>query len=118
MTEHPLLGAARVVNIRSVRAAPADYSDTVDITRGGGTRWGNPFVIGVDGDRAAVIRKYRARLRRQFDADPEDLSTALLELEGKTLVCWCFPKPCHGNVLLEAIEWARAYQTAKTEANQ
>jgi hypothetical protein len=24
----------------------------------------------------------------------------LHELRGKDLVCWCAPKPCHGDVLL------------------
>jgi Domain of unknown function (DUF4326) len=27
--------------------------------------------------------------------------TALPELRGKTLVCWCAPLPCHGDVLVE-----------------
>jgi hypothetical protein len=27
--------------------------------------------------------------------------TALPELRGRDLVCWCAPLPCHGDVLLE-----------------
>jgi len=25
-------------------------------------------------------------------------------MKGKNLGCWCFPEPCHGNVLLELID--------------
>ena len=68
----------------------------VEITRG--TDWGNPFVIGEDGDRETVIRKYRKYL---------DMKDGLLhrlksgELSGKLLVCWCCPDGCHGDVLIE-----------------
>ena len=57
------------------------------------TKWGNPFVIGRDGDRAEVIRRYRLWIGTQrLDAR---------ELAGKDLVCWCAPEPCHADVLLE-----------------
>lgn len=68
----------------------------VKITRGGD--WGNPFVIGEDGDRETVIAKYRKYL---------DMKDGLLhrlksgELSGKLLVCWCCPDGCHGDVLIE-----------------
>lgn len=68
----------------------------VKITRG--TEWGNPFVIGEDGDRETVIAKYRKYL---------DMKDGLLhrlksgELSGKLLVCWCCPDGCHGDVLIE-----------------
>ena len=57
--------------------------------------WGNPFVIGRDGDRDAVIAKFEAYL----DSRPE-LLTRLGELRGEHLVCWCAPARCHGDVLL------------------
>ena len=37
---------------------------------GRGSRWGNPFVIGRDGDRAEVVHKYRRWLWRAIQADP------------------------------------------------
>jgi len=60
------------------------------------TPWGNPFVIGRDGDRAAVIAKYRdhhlpSRL---------DLLARLGELRGRALGCWCAPLACHADVLV------------------
>ncbi len=62
---------------------------------GRGSPWGNPFVIGRDGDRAAVIAKYRAWM----DAQPELVDRARRELGGKDLVCFCAPLPCHGDFL-------------------
>jgi hypothetical protein len=61
------------------------------------TVWGNPFVIGKDGTRKQVIEKYREWL---LD-DPVMVRVAKLKLKGKVLGCWCAPKPCHGDVLLE-----------------
>lgn len=58
--------------------------------------WGNPFVIGRDGDRAAVVAKYRGWLM----ARPEMVDRARRELRGKSLVCFCAPLACHGDVLL------------------
>ncbi len=59
--------------------------------------WGNPFTIGADGYRAAVVAKHRAWLL----ARPELVDRARRELRGRTLVCFCAPRACHGDVLLE-----------------
>jgi hypothetical protein len=61
------------------------------------SKWGNPFVIGKDGDRDEVIAKYRQWLM----ARPEMVEAARRELAGKDLVCFCAPKACHGDVLVE-----------------
>jgi len=61
---------------------------------GRGSPWGNPFVIGRDGTRAEVIAKYEAWL----DTQPQ-LLARLPELKGRGLVCFCFPKSCHGEGL-------------------
>lgn len=58
--------------------------------------WGNPFAIGKDGTRAEVIDKYRRWLKGQ----PKLIDAARRELAGKYLVCFCWPAPCHGDVLL------------------
>jgi hypothetical protein len=60
------------------------------------SEWGNPFKLGRDGTRADVIAKYRAWIVQQ-----PALMAALPELRGRNLVCWCAPKPCHADVLLE-----------------
>lgn len=61
---------------------------------GRGSKWGNRFIIGVDGTRDEVIAKFEADI-------PEDLrGDAQIELRGKDLVCFCAPAACHGDILL------------------
>lgn len=61
---------------------------------GRGSPWGNPFVIGKDGDRDEVIDKYEQHLR-----ESPRLLDRLHELRGKTLACFCAPARCHGDIL-------------------
>lgn len=70
--------------------------ESFDVYIGRPGKWGNPFVIGLDGTRREVVEKYRAYLMNS-----PDLLASLPELEGKTLGCWCAPLPCHGDVLAE-----------------
>lgn len=72
--------------------------DRYDIYIGRPSKWGNPFIIGVDGSRDEVISKYEAWILNQ-----PDLMGCLTELKGKTLGCWCFPSPCHGDVLVKLV---------------
>lgn len=58
------------------------------------TKWGNPFVLGRDGDRDEVIAKYKDWLQ----ASP--VLADIEELRGKDLECWCAPRACHADVLL------------------
>lgn len=60
------------------------------------SKFGNPFVIGQHGSRDEVIARYEAWLRTQ----PALIAAAKRELRGKSLVCWCAPQACHGDVLL------------------
>jgi hypothetical protein len=64
------------------------------------TRWGNPFRVGVDGDRAACVAAYRAALvAGRLAVSVDDVRR---ELAGRDLACWCPPdEPCHADVLLE-----------------
>lgn len=78
---------------------------------GRGSKWGNPFRIGPDGDRTTVIERHARWLRTQHH-----LLRALDELRGRDLICFCAPLPCHGDLLLwlanasrdERIAWWRA----------
>lgn len=66
--------------------------------------WGNPFSH-MPGTRARhrvasrseAVERYREWLLKQ----PTLLRRAKRELAGKVLGCWCKPKSCHGDVLLE-----------------
>ena len=66
---------------------------------GRGSAWGNPFKIGVDGDRAEVIAKFKAYAEAKYKEDP----TWLYALRGKDLVCFCAPLPCHADIIIELI---------------
>lgn len=71
---------------------------------------GNPYKIGIDGDRAQVIQKFRDHLDEVLK-DPEHPVTrriselALITRNGDLfLICFCAPKSCHGDVIKEVIE--------------
>ena len=67
-----------------------------DVYIGRPSKWGNPFVLGKDGNREEVIAKYKAWI----EAQPALLEAAKKELKGKTLGCWCAPLSCHGDILV------------------
>lgn len=72
---------------------------------------GNPFQVTL-GEREEPLRQYRIWLWERIK-DPK--SPAWLELvriaqkvkagEEVLLACYCAPKPCHGDVVVKAIEW-------------
>lgn len=62
------------------------------------SKCGNPFVIGKDGNREEVIAKYKKRVEAFDDTLRKEWLVPLIE---KDLVCWCTPKACHADVLLE-----------------
>ena len=104
----------RVLNIRVVgRKIGAVYI-------GRGSKWGNPFRIGIDGDRATVIVKHERWLRNQHH-----LLRALDELRDKDLLCFCHPAACHGDLLLrlanatreERIAWVSACSEERKPTN-
>lgn len=74
---------------------------------------GNPFPIGDCGSREVVIEQYRKWLSIAL-AKPGRYPEANVEFyrlcekhrrDGRlTLVCWCSPLPCHGDVIADFIE--------------
>ncbi len=87
-----------VVNIRKHKC---------DVFIGRGSKWGNPFTHIADrptkaefvvSTRAEAISSYRAWIRTQ-----DDLMASLGELKDKRLGCYCKPKTCHGDVLVELL---------------
>lgn len=78
---------------------------------GRGSKWGNPFRIGADGDRATVIAKHARWLR-----DQHHLLRTLDELRGKDLFCFRAPSQCHGGLSLrlanatteKCVDWWRS----------
>lgn len=81
---------------------------------GGEWRFGNPFVIGKDGDRTEVIAKFKNWLdagenHNNIDATKERRLWILNNLhliKDQDLICWCDydKEDCHGRVLIETSE--------------
>ena len=73
--------------------------ESYDVYIGRPSKWGNPFKSGRDGTLEEVLEKYRQHILSR-----PDLLAALHEIKGKVLGCWCKPKPCHGDILVELAE--------------
>lgn len=80
-------------------------NEPYDIYVGRGSKFGNPFRIGVDGNREEVIEQYRLHLWNMIRLGKTSIDE-LAELYGKTLGCFCKPKACHADILVKASKWA------------
>lgn len=82
---------------RVVNCHYESYDVLIDRT----TKWGNPFWLAKDAteeERLACIAKYKKWIPTQ-----KHLVYAIKagELRGKKVGCHCWPKACHGDVLIE-----------------
>ena len=87
--------------------------NTVKVSRP--SYWGNPWIVGIDGDAAHCVAEYRRLLTgnsvlswpKQSQRESEALrfnddAFACEVLRGKNLACWCkLDQPCHADVLLQ-----------------
>lgn len=78
-----------------------------DIYIGRPTKWGNPF----SDKRWNTAPNFQVKNRQEAIEKHKEwiltntyLMKDLQELKGKTLGCWCKPKPCHGDILVELID--------------
>jgi len=90
VVEHSIKKMTRVVNL---------HKEPYGVYIGRGSKWGNPYIIRQDGTREEVIEKYRLWILTQ-----QHLMYSLHALKGKILGCFCKPKACHGDILVELIE--------------
>lgn len=74
-----------------------------DVYIGRPSKWGNPYSH-KEGTKATfkvdTVEEAIANYRNWIKGNPELLDD-LHELKGKVLGCWCSPKPCHGDILME-----------------
>lgn len=61
--------------------------------------WGNPFIIGIDGDRNAVCELFEKYAVWRLKLQPDWLKP----LEGRDMICWCAPLCCHGETLIKLL---------------
>ena len=67
--------------------------------------FGNPFKIRRDGSREQVIAKFKIYLWNRVRVD-RDFFLAIEHLRGKILMCCCKPLSCHGDVIVEYLDWS------------
>jgi hypothetical protein len=72
-----------------------------------GTRYGNPFVLGEDGDRDEVCDAYEQHYIPYKPSIIRKIDTG--DLSGKVLVCHCYPERCHGDFLCSEINAGANY---------
>lgn len=63
------------------------------------SEWGNPFVLGKDGDRNKVCTAFAVHFMQIADR----FKNAKAKLSGKVLCCHCFPERCHGNEIIDGL---------------
>ncbi len=74
----------------------------------GRSKWGNPSELRLkaaqhpDWDEATVRQVVHDEYRQWLLTQP-DLLADIEELRGRALGCYCAPKPCHGDVLVELL---------------
>lgn len=90
------MGARLMTQDSNTRVVHCQH-EPYDIYIGRPGPWGNPF----RGERQTVINQYREWVMYHEDAQP--LRESIHTLRGKTLGCWCKPKDCHGDVLVELL---------------
>lgn len=94
---HPatIVAMAKVVHCRKAPKGSFAYVGRPSIV-------GNPFPLENprdDNERARVIEQYRGWFLRQVTQPA--FRAAVEALRGQDLGCWCAPRPCHGDVILE-----------------
>ncbi len=88
-----------VVNIKT---------DEYDVLIARPSKWGNPYTHIKNGNTSAEFivetRKEAIEKYREYILNKPELLDSLDELKGKRLGCYCKPKSCHGDTLVELIE--------------
>ena len=80
----------------------ADNPDAVIVARP--SKWGNPYTVSGETDRAGAVALFEDMLRRApRGSDGATVYDDIrLALAGRDLACWCpLDVPCHADVLLE-----------------
>lgn len=65
-----------------------------------GSHYGNPFVLGADGDRDEVCNAYEGH----YLPHKPSIMNALPSLKGKVLICHCYPERCHAQSLINLMK--------------
>ena len=97
-----------MITVIHIKNAPKGWEDNFDYVYIGRKRkgkdeygyFGNPFFLKSESDRKKVIEQYKEYFYDRIERD--DLFKVQIDnLKNKTLVCYCSPLPCHGDVIAE-----------------
>ena len=84
-----------------------------DVYIGRGSKWGNPFTHIKDRETKAEFvvntRDEALKKYREWILNKPELLNSLDELKDKKLGCYCSPRRCHGDILVELINAKRFY---------
>lgn len=66
------------------------------------TKFGNPYKMekSTPEERDRVIGLFREYANKKVQDQPGFFN----ELKGYDLACWCAPRPCHGDVIIEILK--------------
>lgn len=91
--------------------------EQAEINCGRGSIFGNPFIIGKDGDRDEVVRKHKEWINKWLIEGVEvvlvvqgkrysnkEVINNIEKLRGKKCGCYCKPLACHLDYLKEILE--------------
>lgn len=111
-----------MITISNIRENPeGEYVGRANKTFGVNTSpLANPFPLTKESEREEVISKYGIWLEQQRHSVPvrpelERLKKIYLETGNLNLVCWCYPKRCHAEIIREILlEEIKNGQVGKT----
>lgn len=104
----------RVVSKRAGGVKPVAGETVVYIGRP--SVLGNPFPMQFESQRASVVAAYRKWLQARYSDDASvfaelhQLADRVKAGESIALQCWCAPCACHGDVIIDAINWINSQQ--------
>jgi len=68
--------------------------------------FGNPYKLKDESQRDAVLARYKAWFWRRINTD-RVFRERILKLEGRVLGCHCKPLACHGDVIVQFLDWVK-----------
>ena len=83
-----------------IKDTPKGYKTNPDyVYIGRPSIFGNPYPLTEEIGREKVLEDYKSYFYQAIEV--EEFRNLVFELAGKTLVCYCAPKACHGDVIAE-----------------
>lgn len=95
----------KVLNIRNDIIPAENYEYIGRSGKGASSKYGNPYVIGEDGNRYDVIEMFKIYCKRMLREGKWNELDVIQDLNGKYLGCFCAPEPCHGEVLIAMVKY-------------